>query len=150
MRGGTVRASRLGSDDLPHAELNWSGENSPAPATPVFTAQSRTTAISTDAVSARLRLHTQTARRSCPSLARKDIAPHTLRHTTAMRMLEAGIDITTIALWLGHESTSSTEAYLHADLGIKQRALQRLAPPPSHQAPRYKPDDRLLTFLESL
>ena len=56
----------------------------------------------------------------------------------------------TIALWLGHESTAPTQAYLHADLGMKERALQRMTPPPTAHAPRYQPDDQLLTFLESL
>jgi integrase len=67
-----------------------------------------------------------------------------------MRMLDAGIDITTIALWLGHESTESTQPYLHADLGMKQRALNRLTPPAAPPARRYRPDDQLLTFLEAL
>jgi integrase len=60
------------------------------------------------------------------------------------------IDITTIALWLGHESTVSTQPYLHADLGMKQRALNRLIPPAAPTAQRYQPDDQLLTFLEAL
>jgi hypothetical protein len=64
-------------------------------------------------------------------------------------MLDAGIDITTIALWLGHESTDSAQPYLHADLGMKQRALNRLTPP-STPTTRYKPDDQPLTFLETL
>jgi integrase/recombinase XerD len=67
-----------------------------------------------------------------------------------MRMLDAGIDITTIALWLGHESTESTQPYLHADLGMKQRALNRLTPPPAPTTRRYRPEDQLLTFLEAL
>lgn len=65
-------------------------------------------------------------------------------------MLDAGIDIPTIALWLGHESTASTRAYLHADHGIKQRALQRLTPPTANRPPRYQSDDQLLAFLEAL
>jgi site-specific recombinase XerD len=117
---------------------------------PVFTAQGRTTPISTDAIAARIRVHTTTAATTCPSLASKNVTPHTLRHTTAMRMLDAGIDITTIALWLGHESTESTQPYLHADLGIKQRALNRLAPPAAPTTRRYRPNDQLLTFLEAL
>jgi len=117
---------------------------------PVFTAQGHTTPISTDAIAARIRVHTKTAAMTCPSLASKNVTPHTLRHTTAMRMLDAGIDITTIALWLGHESTESTQPYLHADLGMKQRALNRLAPPAAPTTRRYKPDDQLLTFLEAL
>jgi integrase/recombinase XerD len=117
---------------------------------PVFTGQGSTTPISTDAVAARIRVHTTTAATTCPTLAGKNVTPHTLRHTTAMRMLDAGIDITTIALWLGHESTESTQPYLHADLGLKQRALNRLAPPSAPTTRRYKPDDQLLTFLEAL
>jgi integrase/recombinase XerD len=69
---------------------------------------------------------------------------------TPMICFDAGIDITTVALWLGHESTDSTQPYLHADLGMKQRALDRLAPPQTLAARRYKPDDQLLTFLEAL
>lgn len=76
-------------------------------------------------------------------------APHK-RHTCAMRMLAAGIDITTIALWLGHESTEATQAYLHADLGIKQRALDRVTPATAKTTTRYTPGDKMLTFLESL
>lgn len=117
---------------------------------PVFTAQGSTTPISTDAIAARIRVHTKTAAMTCAALVGKNVTPHTLRHTTAMRMLDAGIDITTIALWLGHESTESTQPYLHADLGMKQRALNRLTPPAAPTARRYRPDDQLLTFLEAL
>lgn len=66
-----------------------------------------------------------------------------------MRMLAAGIDVATISLWLGHESIESTQAYLHADLSIKQRALDRTAPPETSPG-RYKPSDALLDFLENL
>jgi len=117
---------------------------------PVFTAQGAITSISTDAIAARIRVHTTTAAATCPTLLGKNVTPHTLRHTTAMRMLDAGIDITTIALWLGHESTESTQPYLHADLGMKQRALDRITPPSTPTTRRYKPDDQLLTFLEAL
>jgi integrase/recombinase XerD len=119
------------------------------PMSPLFTAQGGTTPISRDAIAARLRVHATTAVASCPSLATKNITPHVLRHTTAMRMLEAGIDIATIALWLGHESTQSTQAYLHADLAMKQQAMNRMQPnnPP---VKRYRPTGSLLKFLESL
>jgi site-specific recombinase XerD len=117
---------------------------------PVFTAQGHTTPISTDAIAARIRVHTKTASMTCATLVGKNVTPHTLRHTTAMRMLDAEIDITTIALWLGHESTESTQPYLHADLGMKQRALNRLTPPATPTARRYRPDDQLLIFLETL
>ncbi|MGH3966424.1 MAG: tyrosine-type recombinase/integrase [Pseudonocardiaceae bacterium] len=129
----------------------WAAQHpSPHQHSPVFTAQGSTTPISTDAIAARIRAHTRTAAMTCPALVGKNVTPHTLRHTTAMRMLDAGIDITTIALWLGHESTESTQPYLHADLGMKQRALDRLTPPPAPTPRRYKPDDQLLTFLEAL
>jgi len=133
-----------------NALSQWIGRNPGSrPADPVFTAQGNTAPISRDAIAARLRVHTITAAKSCPSLATKTITPHTLRHTTAMRMLEAGIDITTIALWLGHESTQATQAYLHADLGIKQRALDRIAPS-SEKGKRYTPTGHILKFLENL
>lgn len=119
-------------------------------ADPLFSAQGSTTPISADAIAARIRLHTATAAATRPSLASKNISPHTLRHTCAMQMLAAGIDITTIALWLGHESTESTQAYLHADLGMKQRALDRVTPPTTKTAKRYCPGDKMLAFLESL
>jgi integrase/recombinase XerD len=118
---------------------------------PVFAAQGSPRAISADAIAARLRIHAHTAALTCASLAGKNITPHTLRHTCAMRMLDAGIDITTIAIWLGHESTESTQTYLHADLGMKQRALDRLTPPTTTipTTRRYKPNDQTLNFLEA-
>lgn len=93
--------------------------------------------------------HTATATRRCPSLATKRVTPHTLRHTNAMLLRAKNVDILTIALWLGHESTKSTEMYLHADNKLKQQAIDRTAPtgtPPG----RYQPPDQLLAFLEGL
>lgn len=119
------------------------------PGSPVFTAQGSAHPISRDAIAARLRVHAATAAKNCPSVAGKTITPHTLRHTTAMRMLGAGIDTTTIALWLGHESTQATQAYLHADLSMKERALARLGPI-GNGGKRYSPKGDLLTFLENL
>lgn len=119
------------------------------PAAPVFTAQGSTTAISRDAIAARLRIHAATATAQCRSLANKAVTPHTLRHAAAMRMLEAGIDITTIALWLGHETTQATQAYIHADLSLKERAITRLQPK-GIQSQRYTPQGQLLAFLEAL
>ena len=92
---------------------------------------------------------TQTAMASCPSLQRKTVTPHVIRHTTAMALLQAGIDIATIALWLGHASIETTHVYLEADLEIKERALQKLAPIDA-QGARYSADDPLLFFLSSL
>ena len=72
-----------------------------------------------------------------------------LRHTAAMRLLHAGVDITVIALWLGHESTATTQIYLQADLELKQRALDRTTPPTSTPG-RYQPPDDIIAFLNSL
>jgi site-specific recombinase XerD len=73
--------------------------------------------------------HAATASRSCPSLSAKHVTPHVLRHTAAMTLLHAGVDLATIALWLGHESIESTNIYLHADMALKERALARTSPP---------------------
>lgn len=108
------------------------------------------TRMSTDALAARLTLHTTTASTNCPTLASKNVTPHVLRHTTAMRLLNAGIDATVIALWLGHESTETTGIYLHADLNSKQKALDRTRPTGVRPG-RYKPpNDKLLAFLTAL
>lgn len=127
----------------------WLAENPGPPATPVFTARGTPRKMTTDAVAQRLKIHAATAARTCPTIATKNLTPHTLRHTCAMRMLTAGIDATTIALWLGHESPDSTRAYLHADLQLKQQALDRTAPPRTRTG-RYTPPDKLLAFLEAL
>ncbi|MDQ6778386.1 MAG: site-specific integrase [Actinomycetota bacterium] len=93
--------------------------------------------------------HAALAAQHCPSLQTKHVTPHVLRHTNAMMMRAANIDIFTIALWLGHESTKSTEMYLHADNKMKQRAIDRTAPtgtPPG----RYRAPDTILAFLDAL
>jgi site-specific recombinase XerD len=86
---------------------------------------------------------------TCPSLRTKPVSPHVIRHTTAMHLLQAGVDIAVIALWLGHESLETTHVYLEADLATKERALQKLAPVEEPLA-RFTPDDPLLAFLTSL
>jgi integrase/recombinase XerD len=108
------------------------------------------TRMSRDAVAARLTLHTAAAEKFCPSLTAKTVTPHVLRHTAAMRLLTAGIDVTVIALWLGHESIETTQVYLHADMTMKENALTRTTPTGT-QPGRYKPpDDKLMAFLRSL
>jgi site-specific recombinase XerD len=77
------------------------------------------------------------------------ISPHTIRHTTAMHLLQSGVDISVIALWLGHESTSTTHMYIEADLAMKERALARLTPPGLKEA-QYRPPDALMRFLQAL
>jgi site-specific recombinase XerD len=74
---------------------------------------------------------------------------HTLRHTAAMNLLTAGVDTSTIALWLGHEQERTTHIYLHADLELKQRTLDRMTPPEGHPG-RYRAADTLLAFLAGL
>jgi len=90
-----------------------------------------------------------TPARSCPSLASKNVTPHVLRHSAAMALLHAGVDITVIALWLGHESVTTTQIYLQADMALKQQALDRTTPPAAAPG-RYRPPDQLLAFLEAL
>jgi integrase/recombinase XerD len=105
--------------------------------------------LSRDAVEHRLTLHASTAAATCPSLNGKKITPHVLRHTAAMRLLHAGVEISVIALWLGHEQTETAQIYLHADLALKEKALARTTPPDASPG-RYQPPDPLLAFLENL
>jgi len=105
--------------------------------------------LSTDAVAWMLRKYAAEAGARCPSLQTKTITPHVLRHTSAMLLRDAGVDISVIALWLGHESIESTQIYLHADLAIKQRALDRTTPAATATG-RYRPPDALLAFLDAL
>jgi len=105
--------------------------------------------LSRDALEHLVRRHTVSAIRLCPSLKRKRVSPHVLRHSTAMELLHHGVDPAVIALWLGHESVETTQVYVHADLRLKERALARVAAPPSKPG-RYRPDDKLLAFLEAL
>jgi len=97
----------------------------------------------------RLRLAVAAAKAEQPSLNNKQISPHTVRHTTAMHLLQSGVDITVIALWLGHESTTTTHMYVQADLAMKERALEKLHDPKGPSI-RYRPADKLLQFLENL
>jgi site-specific recombinase XerD len=105
--------------------------------------------LSRDALEQIIHRHVATASKSCPTLAGKRVSPHVLRHSTAMQLLQHDVDQSVIALWLGHESVETTQIYVHADLRLKEKALARVAA--TTQKPgRYKPDDKLLAFLESL
>lgn len=97
----------------------------------------------------RLRKAVETASRQMPRLAKARVSPHTIRHTTAMHLLQAGIDISLIAMWLGHESPTTTHLYVEADLEMKRRALASVRPVKAG-ATRYKVPDRLLAFLDAL
>ena len=96
-----------------------------------------------------LRKHRAAASKACPSLRHKRVTVHVLRHTMAMDLLQAGVDRSVIALWLGHESVETTQVYLEATLAMKEKALARTTPPQGRAA-RYRPDDQLLGFLKSL
>jgi site-specific recombinase XerD len=100
-------------------------------------------------VTQRLALAVATAAERLPQLAQRSISPHTIRHTTAMHLLQSGVDITVIALWLGHESPATTHMYLEADLSMKERALNLLQPNAATPG-RYRPPDQLMQFLQSL
>jgi site-specific recombinase XerD len=107
------------------------------------------TRLSRPAVTARLQLAVRRARTICPHLSQCRISPHLIRHSTAMHLLQAGVDITLIALWLGHENPTTTHMYVEADLAMKERALNAVAPPHLKRT-RYQAPDRLLRFLETL
>ena len=126
----------------------WLAEHAGTPDDPLFTTI-RGGPMSRDALQQRLTLYTTAARRTCPTLTSKNVTPHVLRHSAAMALLHAGTDITVIALWLGHESVTTTQIYLQADMTLKQQALDRTTPPASIPG-RYKPPDQLLAFLEAL
>lgn len=105
--------------------------------------------LSRDAIEHRLAHYTAKASSVCPSLRAKKVTAHVLRHTTAMRLLHAGVDTSVIALWLGHESTETTQIYLHADMTLKEKALARTTPVTATPG-RYHPPDSLLAWLEAL
>ena len=106
--------------------------------------------LSADSVQSLLGKHVRVARERCPSLKAKRVSPHVLRHTAAMELLQAGVDCSVIALWLGHESIETTQTYLHAHLALKEAALAKLKPYERGKRTRFEPNDRLLAFLEAL
>jgi len=107
--------------------------------------------LTRSAVTQRLQLAVKAATVSNPQLqlTKRRISPHTVRHATAMHMLQSGVDITVIALWLGHENPSTTHMYVEADLAMKERALKAMRPPKIRNS-RYRPPDALLRFLQAL
>jgi integrase/recombinase XerD len=126
----------------------WMRERHGQPADPLFPSRSGAP-LSRDAVERRLTRHTAIAQARCPSLRSKRLTAHVLRHTAAMTLLHAGVDMSVIALWLGHEQIRTTQIYLHADLALLERALARTTPPNTSPG-RYRAPDALLAFLDSL
>ena len=126
----------------------WLRERHGLPEDPVFPSI-RGGKLSRDAVERLITKYTTIAKRTCPSLERKKVSPHVLRHAAAMDLLHHGVDRSVIALWLGHESVETTQMYLHADMRLKEKALSRTTPL-GVKPGRYKPSDKLLVFLESL
>jgi integrase/recombinase XerD len=126
----------------------WLAEHDGEPSTPLF-ATSTGRPLSRDTVGHLVTKHATHAAASCPSITAKNVTPHTLRHSAAMALLHAGVDTSVIALWMGHKDPSSTQAYLHADMTIKEQALARVQP---HRATagRYHPPDTLLALLDNL
>jgi len=105
--------------------------------------------LSTDGANYILQQAVRRALPACPTLKAKKISPHVIRHTTAMHLLQSGVDIGVIALWLGHENLNTTHMYIQADLKTKEQALGKLHPVEG-RFPRFKPDDALLAFLSAL
>ena len=126
----------------------WLQERGGEPSDPLFPT-SRGRRLSSDAVALLVAKHAKAAQERCPTLKNKTVSPHVLRHSAAMSLLRAGVDITVIAMWLGHEQVETAQIYLHADLGIKERALARTTPPNTTPG-RYRAPDALLAFLEAL
>ncbi len=127
---------------------SWLRECHGLPQDPVFPSI-RGGPLSRDAIERLVAKHAKTAQQTCPSLIRKKVTPHVLRHAAAMDLLQHGVDRSVIALWLGHESVETTQMYLHADLRLKEQALSRTVALGAKPA-RYRPDDQLLVFLEGL
>ena len=127
---------------------SWLPRIDRSPEAPVFPNRAGNR-LSRSGVEHRLRVALRKASEQCPSLAARRISPHTLRHTTAMHLLQSGVDITVIALWLGHEDTATTHLYVQADLAMKEAALKRVEDP-GPEPVSFKASDRLLAFLEAL
>jgi integrase/recombinase XerD len=126
----------------------WMRESDTGPASPLFPSRDGGP-LTRDAIERRLAKHVAVAEHACATLRSKRITMHVLRHTAAMSLLNAGVDTSTIALWLGHEQERTTHVYLHADLALKQRTLDRITPPTGHPG-RYRAPDSTLAFLNEL
>ena len=146
-KGRKQRCTPIRRDSLAALEA-WFRERAGAADDPVFPTI-RGDKMSRDALERVVRKYAKASCLACPSMAGKRVSPHVLRHSTAMELLQNGVDQTVIALWLGHESVETTQIYVHADLRLKEKALARVTSKDSPPG-RYRPEDDLLAFLESL
>ena len=121
----------------------------PTPDTQTLFPNARGSRLSSHGVQYILTKHTAVAVKACPSLSKKRVSPHVLRHAMAMDLLQEGVDRAVIALWLGHESVETTQIYLDANLAMKEEILAKTTPP-NGKPGRYRPDDPLLAFLKGL
>ncbi len=126
----------------------WLRERGGQPLDPLFP-NARGGRLSSDGVEYLLAKHAAVAQQTCPSLEKKRVTPHVLRHTTAMDLIQAGVDPSVLALWLGHESIETTQIYIDATIKMKEEILKKTASPKTG-ARRYHPDDHVLAFLNSL
>jgi site-specific recombinase XerD len=126
----------------------WVRDNELKPQSPLFP-NARGTAMTRSAVEKRLAMAVKGAAQACPSLRDKNVTPHTFRHTTAMHLLQSGVDLAIIALWLGHEDLSTTHIYMTSSIEMKERALNALQET-KVQRQRFRPSDKLLRFLDEL
>lgn len=136
------------SKEIQIAIKDWLKERPRNKEAPFFP-NARGSSLSSDGVQYILKKYVYLAKNKCPSMRKKRISPHVLRHTTAMNLLRSGIDCSVIALWLGHESIEATHIYLEADLALREEILERRTGTKKPYK-RFKPKDELLTFLDSL
>jgi len=134
--------------DATGALRTWLRERKGQPGEVLFP-NARNLPLSRDGVAYLLAKHVAVAARQCPSLRKKRVSPHVLRHSLAMELLQHGVDRSVIALWLGHTCMSSTEPYLHANLQLKEQVLAKTAPLKGHTG-LFRPGDKLLAFLKGL
>jgi integrase/recombinase XerD len=146
-KGRKHRAVPLWKSTATHVK-HWLAHTPGAPTAPLFTNQAGLR-LSRFGIASRLQCAVTQAARTCPSLKGRAISPHIVRHTTAMHLLQAGNDITVIALWLGHESPATTHQYLELDLALKEKCLQKLNAP-KVSGGRFHPGDCLIHYLENL
>ncbi|MGH9070334.1 MAG: tyrosine-type recombinase/integrase, partial [Acidimicrobiales bacterium] len=146
-KGRKSRSTPL-TRSTPRTLGTWLQEVSLDPEAAVFPGP-RGQPLSRDAIRRAVARHCCVAEHHCPTLRSKRVTPHTLRHTCAMSLLRSGVDLATIALWLGHEGIETTQIYLHADLALKEKALALTGSGPGARAGRrYQAPDSLIAFLD--